>query len=90
LIVAGLLTANPQTLNLNPGPNFVATLVSPPFAISLVYVMYAYWGGTLQRISQRKYGARPRTSPGSDRNHRGNGVVLVPELRFSSPHQNPC
>jgi APA family basic amino acid/polyamine antiporter len=29
---------------LNPGPNFVATLVSPPFAISLVYVMYAYSG----------------------------------------------
>jgi len=44
LIVAGLLIANRQTLNLNPGPTFVATLVSPPFAISLVYVMYAYSG----------------------------------------------
>src|SRR3984957_19604456 len=44
LIVAGLLIANPQTLNMNPGPNVVATLVSPPFAISLVYVMYAYSG----------------------------------------------
>jgi basic amino acid/polyamine antiporter, APA family len=44
LIVAGLLIPNPQTLNMNPGPNLVATLVSPPFAISLVYVMYAYSG----------------------------------------------
>jgi APA family basic amino acid/polyamine antiporter len=44
LIVAGLLIANPQTLNMNPGPDVVATLVSPPFAISPVYVMYAYSG----------------------------------------------
>jgi APA family basic amino acid/polyamine antiporter len=44
LIVAGLLIANPQILHMNPGPNVVATLVSPPFAISLVYVMYAYSG----------------------------------------------
>jgi APA family basic amino acid/polyamine antiporter len=44
LIVAGLLIAHPQALNLNPGPNVVATMLSPPFAISLVYVMYAYSG----------------------------------------------
>jgi APA family basic amino acid/polyamine antiporter len=44
LIVAGFLISNPQNLNMNPGPKVLETLVSPPFAISLVYVMYAYSG----------------------------------------------
>jgi APA family basic amino acid/polyamine antiporter len=44
LIVAGFLIANPQQLNMNPGPRILETFVSPPFAISLVYVMYAYSG----------------------------------------------
>jgi basic amino acid/polyamine antiporter, APA family len=47
LIVAGLLIANPQPLNMDPGPKAFETLLSGPFAISLVYVMYAYsgWNG---------------------------------------------
>jgi APA family basic amino acid/polyamine antiporter len=44
LIVTGLLVANPQPLNLSPGPETLAVLVSGPFAVSLVYVMYAYSG----------------------------------------------
>ena len=44
LIVAGLLMANPQPLNMNPGPKALEILVSGPFAVSLVYVMYAYSG----------------------------------------------
>ncbi|MBV8378887.1 MAG: amino acid permease [Verrucomicrobia bacterium] len=44
LIVAGLLVANPQRLNLHPGPEALEILVSGPFAVSLVYVMYAYSG----------------------------------------------
>jgi APA family basic amino acid/polyamine antiporter len=44
LIVAGLLIANPQPLDMNPGPKALETLVSGPFAVSLVYVMYAYSG----------------------------------------------
>jgi APA family basic amino acid/polyamine antiporter len=47
LIVAGLMIANPQPLNMDPGPKAFETLLSGPFAISLVYVMYAYsgWNG---------------------------------------------
>ena len=44
LIVAGLLMANPQPLNLLPGPDALTTLLSRPFAVDLVYVMYAYSG----------------------------------------------
>ena len=44
LIVAGLLIANPQPLNLIPGPEALTTLLSRPFAVDLVYVMYAYSG----------------------------------------------
>jgi basic amino acid/polyamine antiporter, APA family len=44
LIVAGLLVANPQRLDLSPGPKSLEILVSGPFAVSLVYVMYAYSG----------------------------------------------
>jgi basic amino acid/polyamine antiporter, APA family len=44
LIVAGLLMANPQPLDMNPGPKALEILVSGPFAVSLVYVMYAYSG----------------------------------------------
>ena len=44
LIVAGLLVTNPQHLNINPGPKSFELLVSGPFAVSLVYVMYAYSG----------------------------------------------
>jgi len=44
LIVAGLLISNPQQLDMNPGPKAFEILVSGPFAVSLVYVMYAYSG----------------------------------------------
>jgi APA family basic amino acid/polyamine antiporter len=43
LIVAGLLIANPQHLDFSPGPH-MSVLWSEPFAVSLVYVMYAYSG----------------------------------------------
>ena len=44
LILAGLMIANPQHLDLTPGPNSLAVFTSGPFAVSLVYVMYAYSG----------------------------------------------
>jgi APA family basic amino acid/polyamine antiporter len=44
LIVAGLCIANPQSLDMFPGPESLKTLVSRPFAVDLVYVMYAYSG----------------------------------------------
>jgi APA family basic amino acid/polyamine antiporter len=44
LIIAGLFIAHPQQLDLKPGPESLGTLVSAPFAVSLVYVMYAYSG----------------------------------------------
>jgi basic amino acid/polyamine antiporter, APA family len=44
LIVAGLLVANPQRLDLSPEPKSLEILISGPFAVSLVYVMYAYSG----------------------------------------------
>jgi basic amino acid/polyamine antiporter, APA family len=44
LIIAGLLIRNPQPLDLSPGPESIGTIFSRPFAVSLVYVMYAYSG----------------------------------------------
>jgi basic amino acid/polyamine antiporter, APA family len=44
LIIAGLLIPNPQRLDLSFGPESFGTLLSRPFAVSLVYVMYAYSG----------------------------------------------
>ncbi len=44
LIVAGLMIANPQRLDMRPGPTALEILVSGPFAVDLVYVMYAYSG----------------------------------------------
>jgi basic amino acid/polyamine antiporter, APA family len=44
LIVAGLLMVNPQPLDMIPGPTAFRTLLSRPFAVDLVYVMYAYSG----------------------------------------------
>jgi basic amino acid/polyamine antiporter, APA family len=44
LIIAGLLIGNPQRQDLNFGPESFGTLLSGPFAVSLVYVMYAYSG----------------------------------------------
>ena len=42
--MAGLFIAHPQQLDLTPGPESLGTLISGPFAVSLVYVMYAYSG----------------------------------------------
>ena len=44
LIIAGLFISHPQTLDLSPGPESIGTIFSRPFAVSLVYVMYAYSG----------------------------------------------
>jgi basic amino acid/polyamine antiporter, APA family len=44
LILSGLNIAHPQHLDLTPGPNALAVFTSGPFAVSLVYVMYAYSG----------------------------------------------
>jgi APA family basic amino acid/polyamine antiporter len=44
LIIAGLLIGNQQRLDLSFGPESFGTLLSGPFAVSLVYVMYAYSG----------------------------------------------
>src|ERR1700737_1558875 len=44
LIMAGFFISNPQRLDLSFGPESLGTLVSGPFAVSLVYVMYAYSG----------------------------------------------
>jgi APA family basic amino acid/polyamine antiporter len=44
LIFVGVFFVHPQVLNLAPGPETVKTVLSAPFAISLVYVMYAYSG----------------------------------------------
>jgi basic amino acid/polyamine antiporter, APA family len=43
-IAAGFFVANPQHLDLAPGADGLATLLSGPFAVSLVYVMYSYSG----------------------------------------------
>ena len=44
LIIAGLFISNPQQLDLSLGRDSLKTLISAPFAVSLVYVMYAYSG----------------------------------------------
>ena len=44
LIIAGLFISHPQPLDLSPGPESIGTIFSGPFAVSLVYVMYAYSG----------------------------------------------
>jgi basic amino acid/polyamine antiporter, APA family len=43
-IAAGFFVANPQQLDLAAGVGGLATLMSGPFAVSLVYVMYSYSG----------------------------------------------
>jgi APA family basic amino acid/polyamine antiporter len=44
LIVAGLMISNPQRLDMAVGPGTLGIFISGPFAVSLVYVMYAYSG----------------------------------------------
>ncbi len=44
LIAAGFLVGNPQHLDLTPAPDALGVFASGPFAVSLVYVMYAYSG----------------------------------------------
>jgi APA family basic amino acid/polyamine antiporter len=44
LVIAGLMVAHPQPLQLAPGPGDLKSLFSGPFAVSLVYVMYSYSG----------------------------------------------
>jgi basic amino acid/polyamine antiporter, APA family len=43
-IISGFFLANPQRLDLSAGPDALRTLISGPFAVSLVYVMYSYSG----------------------------------------------
>jgi APA family basic amino acid/polyamine antiporter len=44
LIMFGFFLANPQKLTLLPGPGDLQSVCSPAFAVSLVYVFYAYSG----------------------------------------------
>lgn len=43
-IVLGFLVTNPQDITLTPSPRDLESVFSPAFAISLVYVFYAYSG----------------------------------------------
>jgi len=43
-IIAGLLMANPQDIQLFPKPGDMTIMLSPGFAVSLVWVSYAYTG----------------------------------------------
>ena len=47
LIVAGVFFAQKQPFDVTPGPTDLATMLSGPYAISMVYVMYSYsgWNG---------------------------------------------
>ena len=44
LIIAGLACGNPQPISFTPSPGDVSYMASAPFAVSLVFVMYAYSG----------------------------------------------
>lgn len=44
ILIAGFLVANPQPLNFTPVPSDLGVIVSAPFSVSLIYVMYAYSG----------------------------------------------
>jgi len=44
LIIAGVAFGTPQPISFLPGPGDVDRILSAPFAISLVYVMYSYSG----------------------------------------------
>jgi APA family basic amino acid/polyamine antiporter len=64
LIIGGLLMANPQHLDMNPGPKTLEILVSGPFAVSLVYVMYAYSGWNAATYITEEVRNPQRTFPG--------------------------
>lgn len=44
LVICGLLLAQPQDINFLPAPGDINVILSSPFAISLVFVMYSYSG----------------------------------------------
>lgn len=44
LVICGLLFAQPQDINFLPAPGDLNVILSSPFAISLVFVMYSYSG----------------------------------------------
>ncbi|MBW4683183.1 MAG: amino acid permease [Microcoleus vaginatus WJT46-NPBG5] len=44
LVVSGLFIAQPQDINFLPAPGDMNVILSSPFAISLVFVMYSYSG----------------------------------------------
>jgi APA family basic amino acid/polyamine antiporter len=53
-IVAGVIFGNPQPVSFLPASGDPGTLLSDPFAISLIYVMYAYsgWNASTYIISE--------------------------------------
>jgi APA family basic amino acid/polyamine antiporter len=56
LIVCGFLLGQPQDINFLPANNDLNLILSSPFAISLVYVMYAYsgWNASIYIASEVK------------------------------------
>ncbi|MBW4496392.1 MAG: amino acid permease [Oscillatoria princeps RMCB-10] len=56
LIVCGFLLGHPQDINFLPANNDLNLIFSSPFAISLVYVMYAYsgWNASIYIASEVK------------------------------------
>ena len=88
LIVAGLLIANPQPLSMIPGPEDLKVLVSRPFAVDLVYVMYAYsgWNAATYITEEVRNPAKNVPWALSDWNSGGDCVVPGSELRISPHH----
>lgn len=56
LIVCGFLLAKPQNINFLPAPGDLNLIFSSPFAVSLVFVMYAYsgWNASVYIASEVK------------------------------------
>lgn len=56
LIVCGFLLGHPQDINFLPAPGDLKLIFSSPFAISLVFVMYAYsgWNASIYIASEVK------------------------------------
>lgn len=60
LIVAGALTAGQQPISFAPGRDDLRLIVSAPFAVSLVFVMYAYsgWNASTYIVNEVRAPAR--------------------------------
>jgi len=56
LVISGFLLAEPQNINFLPAPGDLNLIFSSPFAVSLVFVMYAYsgWNASVYIASEIK------------------------------------